>query len=225
MRNVIGQFKNNILCKYDLKGSIVNRKTDFEIDTVENIVMKDLNFDEIEKSLLLNSLDKEKLRFTCTADAYFLNDMEIMDYSLFVVKLSLSSKEIETIFGKKKNSDASLKVSNHNPFEIAESSLNDVEEANCLFKNVKEIQHYKKYLYRSLNENVVYIISIIDYLQIYNFYKYLETNLKFYVRTRPEKVEAISCVPPEIYCNRFIDYIKKITHLDEKSLNNTVISN
>ncbi len=94
MRNVIGQFKDYALCKYDLKGSSINRKTEFEIDTVNNIVMKDINFEEIEKYLLLNKVDIEKIRSITSADAYFLTDMGIMDYSLFVVKLSLNSSEV-----------------------------------------------------------------------------------------------------------------------------------
>lgn len=94
MRNVIGPFRNNTLCKYDLKGSSVNRKTDFEIDSVQKIVMKDINFEEIEKYILLNEVNIERLRSLSTADAYFLNDMEIMDYSLFLVKITLSNKQV-----------------------------------------------------------------------------------------------------------------------------------
>jgi hypothetical protein len=219
MRNVIGPFKNHILCKYDLKGSSVNRKTDFEIDSVEKIVMKDLNFDEIEKYIMLSSLDKERLRFACTADAYFLNDMEIMDYSLFVVKLSLTNKEIESVFGKKASHEGRIKTAGINEdIEIGNTSLNFVDESFSFFKNPHEIHQYKKYMYRSLNENIVYIISIIDYLQIYNFYKYLETNFKVFIRSGQGKAEGISCVAPDFYCNRFIEYIKKITDMDEKNL-------
>ena len=204
MRNVIGQFKNNALCKYDLKGSSLNRRTDFEIDTVHKIVMKDLNFDEIEKYLVMDKVDIERLRFACMTDAYFLNDMDIMDYSLFVVKLSLNNKEIQEIFGKDRAS-------------VSIDSVNG--EQNTIFSNVKEIEHYRKYLFRSLNNNIVYIIAIIDYLQHYNFYKYLETNLKCYIHNGPDGIEAISCVPPEKYCTRFIEYVKKITELENQNIN------
>jgi len=222
MRNVIGSFKNHILCKYDLKGSSVNRKTDFEIDSVEKIVMKDLNFDEIEKYIILSNLDKERLRFACTADAYFLNDMEIMDYSLFVVKLSLTNKEMESVFGKKATIEGKIKTDVVDEvIEIGNTSLNSVDESFSFFKNPHEICQYKKYMYRSLNENIVYIISIIDYLQIYNFYKYLETNFKTLIRSGQGKAEGISCVATDIYCNIFIEYVKKITDMDEKNLINS----
>lgn len=98
MRNVIGHFKNHVLCKYDLKGSTIDRKENFEIDEVNNIVMKDINFDEIEKYLLLNDMDIQKIHSIVSADAYFLTDMNIMDYSLFVVKLSLNAVEVNNLF-------------------------------------------------------------------------------------------------------------------------------
>lgn len=222
MQNVIGDFKNNVLCKYDLKGSSINRKTNFEMDSVKGLVLKDLNFDEIEKVLVLGSLEQEKLKFACTADAYFLSDMEIMDYSLFVVKISLSSKEIESIFGEKTESEVSLSVKSESDNlsfdERSERCVKSLEKPSLVFGNEKELRQYKKYIYRSLNEKIIYMIAIIDYLQIYNFYKYLETNLKFYIKTRPEKVEEISCVPPDIYCVRFIDYVKKITEYDKNLL-------
>jgi 1-phosphatidylinositol-4-phosphate 5-kinase len=213
MRNVIGPFKPNILCKFDLKGSSLNRKTSFEIDLVHNVVMKDLNFDEIEKFLILDKLGIERLRFACMTDAYFLNDMEIMDYSLFVVKLSLNIEVIEEIFGKNFHE---IQLSNQLSSEKSIENISVItDEAKIANFNKKEIEHYRKYLYRSLTPNVVYIISIIDYLQIYNFYKYIETNLKMYIKNRPGKIEEISCVPPEIYCTRFIEYIKKITDISD----------
>jgi hypothetical protein len=145
--------------------------------------------------------------------------MDIMDYSLFVVKISLNLEAIEEIFGK----DSSHFASKCSELEI-DRSINTDEPKVWKYNN-NEIEHYRKYLYRSLTPNVVYIISIIDYLQIYNFYKYLETNLKFYIKSRPDKIEEISCVPPEIYCGRFIDYIKKITDFTEIQTYNIVKSN
>lgn len=97
MRNIVGPFRNNILCKYDLKGSVINRKTSFEMDNVQKIVMKDVNFDEIEKYLYLDRVDSERVINTATNDAYFLTDMNIMDYSLFVVKVSLPDKIVNFV--------------------------------------------------------------------------------------------------------------------------------
>jgi len=213
MRNIIGQFKNSILCQYDLKGSVINRKANFEFDTIQKIVMKDLNFEEIEKRLLLRKIDMERLRNNCKSDSFFLADLDIMDYSLFVVKVCLNNKEIDQLFGTSYIESG---------FRLNRESLNNfltvdyyVNERNSIFENVEELEPYKKYLYRSLNKNIVYIISIIDYFQIYNFYKYLETNIKYYLKERPRNIEDISCVAPDIYSKRFIEYVEKVTNLSE----------
>jgi hypothetical protein len=42
--------------------------------------------------------------------------------------------------------------------------------------------------------------------------KFLETNIKYYVGNRPSDIKAISCVPSDIYCQRFIENIDKITN-------------
>jgi 1-phosphatidylinositol-4-phosphate 5-kinase len=180
MRNVIGSLKNNILCQYDLKGSSLNRTTELEIDKVNKIVMKDNNFEEIEKYILLEKGEINRLRAISKADAYFLTDMGIMDYSLYVVKLSLGREQIRAIF------------------ETDEQSL----------------RHYRKYLFRGLQSNIAYIISIIDFLQIYNFSKYLETNIKYYIKSRPKDIRDISSVPPDLYYERFIQFIEKVTTID-----------
>lgn len=103
-------------------------------------------------------------------------------------------------------------------------SINDNEIGSDIDLSVNEIRNLRKYLFHSLNKNVAYIIAIIDYFQLYNFFKYLETNIKFYIRNRPEKVTAISCVPSDIYCNRFIDYVSRITKvkIEEIRLNTEI---
>ena len=55
MRNVIGDFKDNTVVKFDLKGSTYNRKANFDMDNTNNNVMKDLNFDEIEKNIMIGT--------------------------------------------------------------------------------------------------------------------------------------------------------------------------
>ena len=81
------------------------------------------------------------------------------------------------------------------------------------FLNFAEMKHYKKHLFLSTDrdgeDGVVYIISIIDYLQYYNFKKYLETTFK--TNFLPGFSGNISSVPPEIYSTRFIEYVKKIS--------------
>jgi hypothetical protein len=80
--------------------------------------------------------------------------------------------------------------------------------------NDPSLRHYRKYLFKGLQSNIVYIISIIDFLQTYNFYKYLETNIKYYIKARPKDIRDISSVPPDIYYERFIQYVQKVTTID-----------
>lgn len=70
-------------------------------------------------------------------------------------------------------------------------------------------------MYRSVYDNIIYLVSIIDYFQIYNFFKYLETNYKAIFNTKDKN--GISCVPPDIYLERFINYIDKITDMEKAS--------
>ena len=78
-----------------------------------------------------------------------------------------------------------------------------------------EIKSYRKYMYRSVYENIIYLVSIIDYFQIYNFFKYLETNYKFFFTSKDKY--GISCVTPHVYLNRFIHYINRITDMEKAS--------
>ena len=47
MRNIIGPLHDNVICKYDLKGSTINRETNLDLENVVNIVMKDNNFIDV----------------------------------------------------------------------------------------------------------------------------------------------------------------------------------
>lgn len=78
-------------------------------------------------------------------------------------------------------------------------------------KNLK-IKNYKQYLYPSLVPGVAYIFVIIDYFQIFNFFKYVESTLK---TKFGKKNDVVSCVSPEIYSKRFINYFKELTKIKD----------
>ena len=94
MRNVIGDFKDNIIAKYDLKGSTANRKSNFDMEKSDSSTMKDLNFNEYEHGIMINRENIRKFRKITKADSSFLCRLELMDYSVFLVKLTLSKNEI-----------------------------------------------------------------------------------------------------------------------------------
>ena len=148
-----------------------------------------------------------------------------MDYSLFLIKLTLNKEEAIDLFGKniKQNQKKAvielshLENSNNDSFKIDE-----IEENNSGKGKMKDIRYYRQYLFPSLREGYGYIIVIIDYFQYFNFFKVMEANVisKFKTGFNKKNNNTISCVNPVIYSKRFIDYFFKLTNLSEiKELN------
>ena len=71
--------------------------------------------------------------------------------------------------------------------------------------------NYRQYLFPSLTQGTAYIIAIIDYFQIFNFFKYMESRLK----NNFHKKNTISCVDPVTYSERFINYITMLTNVKQ----------
>jgi hypothetical protein len=101
--------------------------------------MKDLNFNEIEKNIMISQGSINKLRNIISSDSKFLSNSELMDYSLFLVKITLNKEEAADIFGEniKKNQDKALKqllmsqTSNENLIKINKNNIdNDIDNNN-----------------------------------------------------------------------------------------------
>ena len=224
MKNVIGSFADNVICKYDLKGSKLDRKVKYE--NVDTKVMKDINFNEAEQVFLLSKKNAQKLIDIATKDANFFCSSGIMDYSLLVAKISLNNEEVQFLFGKdhrKRTEREFLKMAgrerqtlstndlmgiNKNNVTIDDESDRKISFSNLRFADSK-IESLKKYFFPSLQGDVLYILSIIDFFQLYNLQKTLETKYKKW--TKRVSVRNISSVPPEEYRDRFINFIKNIT--------------
>ncbi len=246
MRNVIGEFKDNIIAKYDLKGSTKNRITEFDLEKLADRTLKDLNFNEIEKGIFISDDNINIFRKLIYYDSKFLCEMELMDYSLFLVKLTLSKEQIDDLFGEnfqntqekefnelmegsnreKRNSilqnslTFSYKGFNYNSINIQKRKIS-INEDGQKYNNSK---YYRQYIYPSLVPGTAYILAIIDYFQIFNFYKYVESTLKTKFSNKKDKV---SCVDPKTYASRFYFYFKKLTEIkdmlkekENKDLNN-----
>jgi hypothetical protein len=228
MRNVIGEFKNNIIAKYDLKGSSANRISDFDMEKSDVGTMKDLNFNEFEHGIMLNKKHIKHFRNMTKLDSSFLRDLELMDYSVFLVKLTLSKEQAIDIFGreifeKQDNAFNDLLVSQsvNDKDNNIESNSDDNLKINKNSKPRTSIvglgqyfntKHYKQYLFPSLTPGVAYILAIIDYFQMFNFYKYVESGLK----TKFSKnAEGVSCVDPKTYSERFIKYFERLTDIQK----------
>ena len=139
-------------------------------------------------------------------DANFLGNLDIMDYSLFVVKLNMNEIQVNSLFIK-----SEMIFENQIGYKKENLSINDEDMTYIRFS---ECKYLRKYLFKSLNPNVSYIIAIIDFFQLYNFSKFIETKFKYYIKNRPEKITEISSVPSDVYSNRFIEFISKITMLN-----------
>ena len=215
MKNIIGSFCDNLICKYDLKGSRLNRKV--KLENIDSKVLKDVNFNEIEEILLINKANSKKLIDIITKDTSFLSDLGIMDYSLLVVKIS-----INFLFGKdhKKNSEKEYfdiinkkradTDDNFDILKIIEKDDKKKENEDELYDGIrfgyKKIESLKKYFFPSLKWDILYIMSIIDFFQLYNLQKSFES--KYKQITNRINAKYISSVPPEEYKVRFIQFIK-----------------
>ena len=231
MRNVIGEFKNNIVAKYDLKGSTQNRTEEFDMEKPDVPTMKDLNFNEFEKGIFISGDNIKIFRNLIKLDSIFLSRMELMDYSLFLVKLTLSKEQINDLFGEEIQQiqekefndlmqESTIKPSlsltdsysmaqknfNYNNINVKERKVSVKEEGKKFIYS----KYYKQYVYLSLVPGTAYILAIIDYFQMFNFYKYMESTLKTKFGQEKDKV---SCVDPKTYSKRFIKYFYYLTNI------------
>jgi hypothetical protein len=226
MRNVIGSLKNNIVAKFDLKGSTINREIKgLDMSKIDNGVMKDVNFNDIEFGILVNNDNNKKINKIAFDDSKFLAKMGLMDYSLFIVKLSLNKEESSMIFGEGIQekieqdymdvlNDKTVMINPSNDASKLDYTINTVSTKNSFRFKDSKFRYYKQYLYPGLNMGTAYIISIIDFLQSYNFYKIMENTYKTAIKGKKSDVEGgISCVEPKLYSERFINYVRHLTEV------------
>ena len=255
MKNIYCNFHiDNIITKYDLKGSKKNRETPIENEKdYKNKVLKDNNFAEIEKFLYIDKKNIQKLKNIVKRDSEFLESLNIMDYSLLVIKIQVNNNEYDFLFNiknnylnednninNKENDDNNLNdnnnkdnninidknINNNNNINIEPNTNNDnikfnIEKSNNFLDEIQmniskvNINCIKKYLFKSTTTNIVYILGIIDFFQVYDMKKKIEARLK---RVNSNKF-SISSINSKDYKIRFINNFENITNydlLDEK---------
>ena len=91
MKNILGCDRGQILRTYDLKGSKYDREVNagdaFSSDELHKKTLKDLDFLKEEQRIRVASIQKKKLRKILEQDSIFLRDLNILDYSLLVVRV------------------------------------------------------------------------------------------------------------------------------------------
>ena len=228
MRNLMGNFSSNIMCKYDLKGSNYKRSDEFKFEEVDSKVMKDLDFFNIEKVLMFPSNTITSFREIVKKDSAFLSEQELMDYSLLVVKISIDKQTAKDIFGNSYDKDREQAFN-----DMMKSNESKVSIGLHVSTTNNKYKHYRRFLYPSLNEGNAYIIGIIDYFQYYNVFKLMETKYKNILFNKSSKKEDenandsgevyISCADPKTYKSRFdlmVDKITKVKELFQNKNNN-----
>jgi hypothetical protein len=91
MKNIVGCSLNQVQRVYDLKGSKFDREVvkSSDIQNKDRIkeTLKDTDFERFEKSLKVSQVDALGLCRTLEADSSFLEKLQILDYSLLVVRV------------------------------------------------------------------------------------------------------------------------------------------
>lgn len=83
MENVVPDKKKSVV--YDMKGSKANRKVETG-RTFYGKTLKDVNFYENNETICLNDEERAKVLHELNEDIAFLDKLELMDYSLLIVK-------------------------------------------------------------------------------------------------------------------------------------------
>ena len=186
MQNLFGCSPIHIQRMFDLKGSSVQRKTKNVQKWRKDQVLKDMDY------LWLTQVERKLINFNLENIQEIKKNME-NDIS-FYKRLSLMDYSLLFII---------------------------IDYPNKIDPDYKQIiellddPKYKGHVYESNKKDFIYIIGIIDYLQIYNFRKKIETFLKGIYFGKEKNM--ISCVEPNYYGERFRNFmIKNVFVLETK---------
>ena len=191
MENLFCINKEAVLRKYDLKGSkhsrqVIAKYTDINSDFKTNKILKDIDFENIEKEINLVKGDVSATRSTsfgepsqsqfrelllerATADVQFFRKQEIIDFSMILAVV-----------------DASLCDTGLKSFNLKENSHHWMESEDRKF---------------------IYILGIIDYFQMYTFSKKAERFFKKVQKCNSDL--ETSSQPPFRYGERFMQFLRK----------------
>lgn len=191
---------------FDLKGSRHGRKTlsQDEYEKVRDIrncpgsmlkeTLKDIDFENVYGSLNLE--DCELLKEQMLKDAQFLTKNNFMDYSLLMFMVF--------DFGDKmKDPDKWVVLGDKNEQKTLVSKLPETDRKSSFEQDLIDPSgyDYKRYVY----------FGIIDYLTSFGHMK------RFEEQFRSAIAEGSSCVAPEKYGKRYVDFMEKVIGVDHHS--------
>ena len=178
MQNLFGCSPIHIQRMFDLKGSSVQRKTKDVQKWKRDQVLKDLDYQWLTK------VERKLINFK----------QENID-------------EIKNILKNDIEFYKSLGLMDYSLLFIIIDFPNNIDPDYKQIVDLLEDPKYKGHVYKSENEQYIYIIGVIDYLQEYNFRKKMEHCLKGIIYGKEKNM--ISAVEPQYYGTRFYDFMMK----------------
>ena len=211
---------NHIDKRYDLKGSKIGRQVlkgtieDKKILNQGDLALKDLDFENRKEKVFIGK-KKNMIIPILEKDADFLEDIGSNDYSLLLgihnyqnkprISSPLPFQKSHTVnfknpgFGYDRRNSAFRKCSMDKNSEMSYEEMK-------IRKLYNDIYDFEDGGIMSPTGDKVYYIGIIDILTEYNFFKKTEHFCKM-IRYCSEKM---SCIPPQKYRDRFIDYMTNV---------------
>ena len=193
---------NHIDIRYDLKGSKIGRKVlkgTVEDDLVykNDLALKDLDFESNKEKI---NIDKKRniILEQIKKDSDFLAKIGANDYSLLLGIHNLNNEE----------KDINI---------IDSTSIDKISEMTSYsggkrLQQLKEIVDYDDGGILSENGNQIYYLGIIDILTDYGFAKQME----HFVKMMRYCSNKMSCIPPDLYSERFYNYMKNTVFKDSE---------
>ena len=176
MQNLFGCSPIHIQRMFDLKGSSVQRKTKDVQKWRRDQVLKDLDYQWLTK------VERKLINFK--------------EEDITEIKSNLVN---DIKFYKR------LRLMDYSLLFIIIDFPNKIDPDYNQIVGLLEDPKYRGHVYRSQNEEFIYIIGIIDYLQKYNFKKKIENCFKSLLYGKEKNM--ISSVEPEYYGDRFHDFM------------------
>lgn len=178
MQNLFGCSPIHIQKMFDLKGSSVQRKTKDVQKWKRDQVLKDLDYQWVTK------VERKLINFK-EEDISEIRSNLINDINFY----------------------KSLNLMDYSLLFIIIDYPNNIDPDYNQIIGLLDDPKYKGHVYKSENENYIYIVGIIDYLQKYNFKKKMEHCMKGILYGKEKNM--VSAVEPIYYAERFNDFMTK----------------
>ena len=184
--------------RYDLKGSLYKRES---ISKDRQVARKDLNFLKDGVQIDLEESQYEQLCRQVSADSKFLAENSLIDYSML---LGVCSRGNHTTH----QDENQVGMGNFDSFGVPNTIPINHEfhrSDKRIQEEFEELRKNNRLVYLSRDRQQIYYIEIIDFL---TSYKWIKKKIEYYFKTTCISKE-VSCVPPDRYSTRFIEFITK----------------